>query len=102
MSQESKPVVAYRAIGNTYMDCGQSAATPRAAAESFFERFPNKRKCTVEEGLLEEGFFRITYSNRPGSRPPLSYKDVTRKTMLDLPSEAPAGEPVEEMALNDD
>ncbi len=91
MSQESKPIVAYRAIGNTYMDCGQSAATPRAAAESFFQRFPRKRKCTVLEGVLERGRFVQIYSLINDELSHASFVGVTRKSMLDLPGGVPPG-----------
>jgi len=102
MNQGSKPVVAYKAIGKTFSDGGQCAATPRAAAASFFERFPNKRKCTVVKGVLDHGRFCEIYVLWGESCSSIHYRGVTRKTMLDLPNEAPAGEPVEEMALNDD
>ena len=56
--------------------------TPRAAATSFFVRFPAKRKCDVIQGDSSgDGFFTITFSH---GGPP-SWRNVTKKTAGDLP-----------------
>lgn len=59
-----------------------TAATPREAAAKFFTDFPTKRKCDVTEGTLDGNFFTVTYNR---SKMPLSFKDVTKKKVGDLP-----------------
>ena len=59
--------------------------TPRAAAMGFFEKYPNKRKCSVIEGEVEGAFFKITYGRASQGEWPQSWKDVTKKTALELP-----------------
>lgn len=58
--------------------------TPRAAAIAFFEKYPNKRKCDVTTGEIDEGFFTMTFNLRSREMP-RSWKDVTKKTALELP-----------------
>ena len=65
-----------------------TAATPRAAALAFFERFPARRKCSVIEGKAEGRFFSVTYGRPSLGQWPASWKDVTRKTAAELPDEA--------------
>ena len=59
-----------------------TAETPRAAAEKFFSDFPSARKCSIIEGVVNGKLFSTTYG--PGEWPK-SWKDVTRKTLADLP-----------------
>jgi hypothetical protein len=63
---------------------GVTADTPRAAALKFFEKFPNKRKCSVMEGTVDGVFFTMTFGPAPNW--PQSWKDVTAKTAAALPS----------------
>ena len=56
--------------------------SPRKAAEEFFMRFPNSRKCNIIEGVSDGGFFTVTYSR--GSLH-YSLKNVSKKQALDLP-----------------
>jgi len=85
MNQDAKPVEAYMAIGRSFTECGQSAPTPRAAAESFFGRFPLRRTCTVVQGVADRGGMCEIYHLRGESFSYLRYQGVTRKTMLTLP-----------------
>lgn len=71
--------VAYRASSH---HGGVTAATPRAAALAFFDRFPRARKCRVIEGVSDGHFFTVAYN--PGKWP-TSWKDVTRTTAVSLP-----------------
>lgn len=64
-----------------------TANTPRAAAEGFFSKFPDRRKCRVTEGEYDGFFFTVTYGR---GQWPQSWKDVTRKSAADLPDTAPA------------
>lgn len=59
--------------------------TPRDAAIAFFEKYPNKRKCSVIEGETDGQFFTISYGRASEGNWPASWKDVTRKTALELP-----------------
>lgn len=61
-----------------------TATTPKGAAQLFFQRFPNRRKCNVIEGVVDGPFFTVVYDR---DNWPLSFKDVTKKTMTDLPDE---------------
>lgn len=54
--------------------------TPRLAQGSFFLVNPKARKCNITEGDVDGGFFVVSYS--PGKWP-RSFKDVTRKTVLE-------------------
>jgi hypothetical protein len=62
-----------------------TAATPRKAAVAFFEANPGKRKCNVTQGDLEGHFFVVTYGRKKEGDPPTSWKDVTKKTLQDIP-----------------
>ena len=58
--------------------------TPRQAAQAFFEKYPNKRKCFIIEG--KDGFFfTVTYGRYSEGKWPSSYKDVTKKMVDTLP-----------------
>lgn len=71
---------AYRATGT---NCHVTAATPKAAAEKFFNTHPTKRKCTVIEGETDGRFFTVTYGN-PW---PQSWKDITKNQIDTLPGD---------------
>lgn len=75
---------AYRAHGT---DGHATASTPRAAALAFFAKYPTKRKCDVIEGAYDGQFFTVSYGRVSEGRWPASWKDVTKKTMNDLPDE---------------
>lgn len=62
-----------------------TASSARKAAEQFFERFPDRHKCTVTEGVEDGLFFTITYGRSSTGEYPQSYKDVTKKTLATLP-----------------
>lgn len=78
------------AKGNT-----ATAATPRAAAEKFFKNFPTRRKCSVIEGEENGIFFTIKYGRKSQGEWPQSWKDVTPRTVADLPDTATAPAPVD-------
>jgi hypothetical protein len=75
------------------------AMTARAAARKFFERFPNRRKCSVIEGTVDGPFFSVRYGrvNNVGEWPQ-SWRDVTKAQVETLPDVAIAltgkGEPI--------
>lgn len=75
---------AYQAHAN---GCTVTRDTPRAAAISFFETFPNKRKCNVVEGKTDGNFFVVSYGRPSLGQWPSSWRDVTKKTADTLPSE---------------
>lgn len=58
--------------------------TAREAAVAYFEAHPKSRKCNVVEGIDDGNFFTVAYGRRSQGEWPKSYKDVTRKTMLDI------------------
>lgn len=60
--------------------CRVTAATPALAAAGFFEKFPNKRKCTVVEGESGDGFFTVSYGRASTGDWPRHWKNVTKKT----------------------
>ena len=95
MVNDSTPVLAYKAIGKYFSESGQCAQTPRAAAQSFFALHPDKRKCCVYEGVLEQGFFRVSYSLVGGTSMPRVFEGITRKTMLELPNVDPSFPPLQ-------
>ncbi len=64
---------------------GRIAATPRAAAEAFFAEFPSARKCNVIAGEMEGPFFSVKFGRASEGEWPSSWKDVTKKTLSDLP-----------------
>jgi len=70
----------FRAHGSGYSHA--TAATPRAAALAFFEKYPTKRKCDVIEGETDGHFFTVTFG-RASSR---GWRDITKKTAADLPA----------------
>lgn len=74
---------AYRASANGGF--GVTDITPRSAAAKFFETFPAKRKCDVIEGEADGHFFTVKYGRRSAGDWPQSWKDVTKKTLLELP-----------------
>ena len=65
-----------------------AAETPRKAAESFFSRFPSKRKCNIIEGESDGHFFTVTYGRTSEGQWPMSIKDVTRGGVAALPDVA--------------
>ena len=75
---------AYQAYGT---DSRATASTPRKAATAFFERFPNKRKCTVIEGETDGQFFTVHYGRKSEGKWPSSWRDVTKKMVSELPDE---------------
>lgn len=68
-------------------DCHLTRATPQAAALAFFETFPNKRKCNIIQGVTDGPFFTVTYGRKSSGNWPQSWKNVTKKTALNLPDE---------------
>lgn len=66
----------------------RTAETPYQAAQAFFEAFPNKRKCDILEGTKDGHFFTVAFGRKSTGDWPQSWKDVTKKTMADLPREA--------------
>lgn len=60
--------------------------TPREAAMAFFEQNPGKRKCDVVQGELDGHFFTVRYGRASQGDWPASWKDVTKKTAVDLPA----------------
>lgn len=62
-----------------------TAETARKAADKFFADFPTKRKCNVIEGKVDGHFFTVTYGQRSKGEWPMSFKDVTKKTVSTLP-----------------
>jgi len=67
-------------------DAKVTRATPQAVAVAFFELFPSKRKCDVIEGETDGAFFTIKYGRASMGEWPQSWKGVTKKTALELPS----------------
>lgn len=63
-----------------------TAATPRAAAEAYFARFPSSRKCNVIEGETDGQFFTVRYGRASTGDWPQSFKDVTKKSTSELPA----------------
>jgi hypothetical protein len=62
-----------------------TAKTARQAAISFFNTFPQARKCDVIQGQDDGQFFTVTYGRTSEGRWPLSFKDITKKTIDSLP-----------------
>ena len=62
-----------------------TADTPRQAALALFDKHPEKRKCDVIEGEADEHFFTVAYGRASEGKWPKSWKNVTRKTISDLP-----------------
>lgn len=62
-------------------------ATPREAAMAFFEENPSKRKCSVLEGTVDGHFFTIRYGRASEGDWPQNWKDVTKKTAMELPGD---------------
>jgi transposase len=67
--------------------CTATATTARQAAEKFFSFYPNKRKCSVIEGHLENGFFAVAYGRASEGKWPFSACNVTKKLAQTLPNE---------------
>lgn len=74
-----KEFQAYGKAGNA------NATSPQLAATSYFEKFPNSRKCNVIEGKTDGHFFTITYGKNSEGEWPLSFKDITKKSISELP-----------------
>ena len=72
-----------------YRACGTEGCalenTPRAAALAFFTKFPTKRKCDVIEGTYDGLFFTVSYGRVSEGQWPASWKNVTKKTLIELP-----------------
>ena len=60
--------------------------SPRAAAEAFFAAHPAARKCNITEGECDGAFFTIRYGRASQGEWPYSVKDVTKKTVGELPA----------------
>lgn len=73
---------AFRASGT---DGHVTEATPKKAAQKFFEQFPTKRKCDIIEGQADGHFFTVAYGRASEGKWPQSYKDVTKKMIDGLP-----------------
>lgn len=58
--------------------------TAKQAAEAYFSEFPKSRKCDVIQGEDDGLFFTVTYGRKSDGKWPLSYKNVTRKTISEL------------------
>lgn len=76
------PNIAYQAYSK---DCRTTADTARKAAITFFEKFPNKRKCDVIKGESDGVFFVVKYGRLSLGEWPNSYKGVTKNTAQNLP-----------------
>lgn len=63
-----------------------TAATPKDAAIGFFEKNPTARKCNIVSGKCDGHFFTVTYGRASEGDWPTSYKNVTKKSLGDLPS----------------
>lgn len=73
---------AFQAYGKAgKVTCG----TAREAAQTYFQRFPQSRKCDVIEGSSAGPFFTVRYGRASEGDWPQSFKDVTKKTAGDLP-----------------
>lgn len=72
---------AYQAYAN---GANNVAETPRKAALKFFAENPNRRKCNVIQGRDDGAFFTVAYDR---DNWPKSWKDVTKKTAMELPDE---------------
>jgi hypothetical protein len=64
-----------------------TATTPRAAALAFFERYPNRRKCSITSGEADGHFFTVRYGRASLGDWPQTWADVTRRTAVDLPDQ---------------
>jgi hypothetical protein len=89
---EKKIVRAFRAYaGQKYFS--KVADTPRQAAKTFFEANPSARKCDVTAGEIETTggveFFVSRFGNRFAGGMPQSWKEITKKTVDNLPDENP-------------
>ena len=58
--------------------------TAKQAAITYFEEFPSSRKCNVIEGCIEGEFFIVTHGKASEGNWPVSYKDVTKKTVCQI------------------
>ncbi len=75
-------MIAYRAFGK---HGGQTAETPKKAAEKFFAAFPSARKCDIRQGEADGNFFTMKLSVCGGN--PERWNDVTKKQVATLPDE---------------
>lgn len=74
-------IKAFKAYGNS----GHvTRGTAKQAATAYFEEFPSSRKCNVIEGYVEGDFFIVTYGKTSEGNWPLSYKDITKKTVCQI------------------
>jgi len=73
---------AFQAYAN---DCSASALSAKKAAQKFFTNFPSKRKCNVTEGVVDGNFFTVTYGRKSDGEWPQSFRNVTKKTLQELP-----------------
>ena len=64
-----------------------TADTPAKAAKLFFDTYPSKRKCDIIEGTTDGHFFTVSFGRKSAGEWPQSYKDVTKKSALNLPDE---------------
>jgi len=72
--------IAYQAHASNYGAI--TADTPQRAALNFFNKFPKARKCNIIEGDYDGQCFSVSYS---AVHWPKSWKDVTKKSLVDLP-----------------
>lgn len=63
------------------------AATARQAAKDFFAKNPRARKCNVTQGEDDGRFFTVIYGRASEGKWPANWKDVTPKTIDQLPDE---------------
>lgn len=64
----------------------RTAETPREAALAFFDAFPSARKCDVIQGETDGHFFTVKYGRASMGAWPSSFRDVTKKTAIELPA----------------
>lgn len=64
-----------------------TAATPRKAAQAYFEMAPTSRKCSVVEGESDGAFFTVRYGRSSEGDWPSSWRDVTKRQVPTLPDE---------------
>lgn len=62
-----------------------NATSAQLAAKLYFEKFPSSRKCNVIQGKTDGHFFTVTYGKNSDGEWPLSFKDVTKKSLSGLP-----------------
>lgn len=80
------PTIAYKASskhGHT------TAHTPRKAAEAFFTKYPNARKCDIIQGEDDGLFFVVRFTIGVKSTHPTRWEDVSKKLLTTLPDTNP-------------